>query len=48
MQVAGDPEHPNKHHGITLVLVGRLYSFEETTGRKSGRAAACQSQTVLK
>jgi hypothetical protein len=47
LQVAADPEHPNKHHG-TLALRGRSYNFEETAGRKSRRAAACQSQIVLK
>ena len=47
MQVAADPEHPNKHHYITLALSMRLLSFEETAGRKSQRAAACRSQTVL-
>ena len=47
MQVAADPEHPNKHHGTPLALRVRLLDFEEATGRKSGRAAACRSQTVM-
>ena len=37
MQVAADPEHPNKHHGTPLTLRVGSYSFEETTERKSGR-----------
>jgi len=48
MQVATDPEHPNKHHGTPPALPGRWYTLEETAGRKSGRAATCQNQTVLK
>jgi len=47
MQVATDPEHPNKHHGTPPALPGRWYTLEETAGRKSGRAATCQNQTVL-
>jgi len=47
MQVAADPEHPNKRLGTPLALRLRLLNSEETAGRKSGRAAACRSQTLL-
>ena len=50
MQVAADPEHPNKHPGTPPPLTVRvsLLSFEETAERKRGRAAACRGQTFLK
>ena len=42
MQVAADPEDPNKHLGTPVALVVQRQQEE-----KVGRAAACRSQTVL-
>jgi len=42
MQVAADPEHPNKHHGTPppLALRMHLLSFQETAGKKKWKSCS--------